>query len=46
MTEGSGPQYPMALLDLTAEQCRAFGEAYLRDTLDYWRERVRARQLA
>ena len=27
--------YPDVLTDLTAEQCLAFGEGYLRDTLDY-----------
>jgi tetratricopeptide (TPR) repeat protein len=27
--------YPDLLADLTAEQCRQFGENYLRDTLDY-----------
>ena len=31
----SETHYPDALTDLTAEQCLAFGEAYLRDTLDY-----------
>jgi tetratricopeptide (TPR) repeat protein len=33
--EGISAQFPDALLHLTAEQCRAFGEAYLRDTRDY-----------
>jgi len=28
-------QYPGILADLTAEQCRAFGEAYIRDTRAY-----------
>ena len=28
-------RYPDVLADLTAQQCREFGEAYLRDTLDY-----------
>jgi tetratricopeptide (TPR) repeat protein len=37
---GSGDQfgdthYPGVLTDLTAEQCRAFGEAYIRDTQAY-----------
>lgn len=31
----SATQYPDALNELTAEQCLAFGEAYIRETLDY-----------
>jgi tetratricopeptide (TPR) repeat protein len=35
VTGGSVAQFPDGLLELTAEQCRGYGEAYLRDTLDY-----------